>query len=364
MSDFFDSGNTEKMPPPPIKTIRQKNTIIGILIAIIGVLVAILLVKGFDGSDNAVPSVQTVEETSSVPQPIETSPTATEDIAEEPEPAPEEEKVPEPTPLPDDPESLILLADYVWMDPTTSEATIALQELLELEADGWYGMGTRAAHLTALEERGLPTEYAAICDLTVGEEICALQPRQPIDDALVILFAGLGDPDTEVQWEYGCVDQIGGINWGPVRVLFRSFEGGDPVYMGWEIENVYSEDNEWLKPFPAEVNFAESLLVDFSWDAETDDMNRSYWGDYEGLMYEEWLTDIVVPGGALLEPVREDFEENVGHVLRNAGDGYEFDMLYTDKYKVMIMTGEMYPGLEGSVGWTWATSDFSKVCPG
>jgi hypothetical protein len=312
-------------------------------------------VKGFDGSDNAVPSVQTVEETGSVPQPIETSPTATEDIAEEPEPAPEEEEVPEPTPLPDDPESLILLADYVWMDPTTSEATIALQELLELEADGWYGMGTRAAHLTALEERGLPTEYAAICDLTVGEEICALQPRQPIDDALVILFAGLGDPDTEVQWEYGCVDQIGGIDWGPVRVLFRSFEGGDPVYMGWEIENVYSEDNEWLQPFPAEVNFAESLLVDFpSGD------NSTYFGTQpEPLDMDEALTDIVVPGGALLEPVREDFEENVGHVLRNAGGGFGFDMLYTDKYKVML---DSVP--ESGVMWTWATSDFSKVCPG
>lgn len=359
MSDFFEGGESENIHTSGNRPLRQRNAIIGILVAIVAVLVAILLVRGCDDNDevSSIPVAVVETETPSEPPSEDTPPeAATEEEAEE---TPEEEEVIEPTPLPDDPESLILLAGYAWMDPDTNEATIALQELLEIEADGWYGMGTRAAHLAALEERGLPTEYAAGCDLTVGEEICALLPGQPIDDALVILIAGLGDPDNEIQYKYGCVGHIGGIDWGPVRVLFKD-RGEGAVYIGWEIENVYTEDNEWLKPFPYEVNFAESLLVDFSWDAETDDMN--YWGDYEGLMYEEWLTDIVVPGGALLEPVREDFEENVGHDLRNAGDGYEFDMLYTDKYKVMIMTGEMYPGLEGSVGWTWATSDFSKVC--
>ncbi len=359
MSDFFEGGESENIHTSGNRPLRQRNAIIGILVAIVAVLVAILLVRGCDDNDDvsSIPVAVVETETPSEPPSEDTPPeAATEEEAEE---TPEEEEVIEPTPLPDDPESLILLAGYAWMDPDTSEATIALQELLELEADGWYGMGTRAAHLAALEERGLPTEYAAICDLTVGEEICALQPGQPIDDALVILIAGLGDPDNEIQYEYGCIGNIGGIDWGAVRVLFTD-RGEGAVYIGWEIENVYTEDNEWLKPFPAEVNFAESLLVDFpSGD------NSTYFGTQpEPLDMEEALTDIVVPGGALLEPVREDFEENVGHVLRNAGGGFEFDMLYTDKYKVMIRTGEMYPGLEGSVGWTWATSDFSKVCSG
>ena len=349
MSEFFDDSEAERTFMPEDRALRQRNAVIGILVAIIAVLIAILLVRGCDDTDSptSIPVAVVEEETDETTEQEDTPPEAS--TEEESEDAPEEEVVVEPTPLPDDPESLILLGDYAWLDPSRSEATMVLQELLEIEADGWYGMGTRAAHLVALEERGLPTEYAAICDLTVGEEICALQPGQPIDDALVILIEGLGDPDNEIQYEYGCVGNIGGINWGPVRVLFTD-RGEGAVYIGWEIENVYSENNEWLQPFPAEVNFAESLLVDFpSGD------NSTYFGTQpEPLDMDEALTDIVIPGGALLEPIREDFEENVGHVLRNAGGGFGFDMLYTDKYKVML----------SGVMWTWATSDFSKVCPG
>ena len=36
--------------------------------------------------------------------------------------------------------------------------TEALQTVLGIEADGWYGNGTRAAHVAALEERGLATD--------------------------------------------------------------------------------------------------------------------------------------------------------------------------------------------------------------
>ena len=49
----------------------------------------------------------------------------------------------------------ILTASYQW---GPSSVTEALQTVLGVEADGWYGNGTRAAHIAALEERGLATE--------------------------------------------------------------------------------------------------------------------------------------------------------------------------------------------------------------
>ena len=49
----------------------------------------------------------------------------------------------------------ILTASYQW---GPSSITEALQTVLEIEADGWYGNGTRAAHVAALEERGLATD--------------------------------------------------------------------------------------------------------------------------------------------------------------------------------------------------------------
>ena len=49
----------------------------------------------------------------------------------------------------------ILVASYQW---GPSSVTEALQTVLGIEADGWYGNGTRAAHVAALEERGLATD--------------------------------------------------------------------------------------------------------------------------------------------------------------------------------------------------------------
>ena len=49
----------------------------------------------------------------------------------------------------------ILIASYQWGPSSIAEA---LQTVLGIEADGWYGNGTRAAHVAALEERGLVTD--------------------------------------------------------------------------------------------------------------------------------------------------------------------------------------------------------------
>ena len=105
-------------------------------------------------------------------EPTET-PTATEEPRETPTPA-EPEPSPEPTeepaatstpePTPDDepiptPEAEgeiinVLIDTYTWGQ---SQKTISLQEILGITADGFYGSGTRDAHLAELENRGLST---------------------------------------------------------------------------------------------------------------------------------------------------------------------------------------------------------------
>ena len=51
-------------------------------------------------------------------------------------------------------EDTILTATYQW---GPSDPAIILQELLGIAADGWYGSGTRGAHMAELEARGLDT---------------------------------------------------------------------------------------------------------------------------------------------------------------------------------------------------------------
>ena len=76
-----------------------------------------------------------------------------------PEPVMEEaevtEEAAEETPEVSDAEAeAILTAEYQWL--VQSDDTARLQELLGIEADGWYGNGTRTAHITALENLDLP----------------------------------------------------------------------------------------------------------------------------------------------------------------------------------------------------------------
>ena len=54
-------------------------------------------------------------------------------------------------------EEAVLTFAYEW---GPSEEAVALQTLLGITADGWYGGGTQAAHITELEARGLPADTA------------------------------------------------------------------------------------------------------------------------------------------------------------------------------------------------------------
>ena len=51
-------------------------------------------------------------------------------------------------------EEAVLLASYPW---GPSDEAVVLQTVLGIAADGWYGGGTRNAHLAELEARGLST---------------------------------------------------------------------------------------------------------------------------------------------------------------------------------------------------------------
>ena len=52
-------------------------------------------------------------------------------------------------------EEAVLTATYEW---GPSDAAVALQQVLGVTADGWYGNGTRASHVAALEDLDLPTD--------------------------------------------------------------------------------------------------------------------------------------------------------------------------------------------------------------
>ena len=347
MSEFFESSESENIFVSHTRGLRQRNAVIGILIAIIAVLVAILFVKGCDDDDSPSSIPVVVEESGTEGSESEGSEdTPPEAAAEEDDDnTDEEEAVVEPTPLPDDPESQILLGDYAWLDPSRSEATIALQELLGIEADGWYGMGTREAHLAALEERGLPISYAAICDLTVGEDLCGVSPDTPYEEALATLISGLGTPDDETDWYEACYAEYKDVSWGAVYARFVKIEADEdgqsdsipPQYEGWVISNQYdSGAQEWEKAFPAEVTFTESNLLDWGGDVST----------------APELTETVIPSGPYVAPSQEEFEGLVGHQMVQ-DRMWGFFTLITDQYKIVN---------SGTGNWDYLTSTSMLAC--
>ena len=264
-----------------------------------------------------------------------------------------QDEIADPTPIQEDTESVILLADYAWMDPTKSEATIALQEFLEIEADGWYGIGTRSAHLAALEERGLSTGNVPTCDLTVGEELCGVQEGTPMENALATLIAGMGEPDNQSDWYFICYTNHKTYSWGSVTVYFRE-EPNQNAYAHWSIYNRFTASEGWQDPFPSQVKFTESVLV--TWPEED---HRLIPRDFEtGEIDASAITDSVVASGEHLEPYLEDFETNIGYSLQ-----YDLmwgiNLLYTDKYKVLYheYTPTDDPEPELVRIWEWATDD-------
>ena len=91
-----------------------------------------------------VPVATTVAPTATVPAPVTTVPPTTTTVAPVDEVA-------------------VLTASYSW--GRSSEA-VELQQVLGVEADGWYGPATRAAHLAENEARGLPVDAVVTAPTT------------------------------------------------------------------------------------------------------------------------------------------------------------------------------------------------------
>ena len=76
-------------------------------------------------------------------------------------------------------EDAILTATYNW---GPSDPALILQEMLGITADGWYGNGTRAAHLAELDARGLATDGVPSPPTTTAAPEAATTTEAPAAD--------------------------------------------------------------------------------------------------------------------------------------------------------------------------------------
>ena len=96
----------------------------------------------------------------------------------------------------------VLTAAYVW---GPSRAAVLLQTVLGVEADGWYGPGTRQAHVLENEARGLPIDAVpspptTVAPITTAAPTTTAEPTTtaaptttvPPPSTTVGMFGGLG----------------------------------------------------------------------------------------------------------------------------------------------------------------------------
>ena len=253
----------------------------------------------------------------------------------------------------------ILTRDYKWM--AQSEDTRQLQELLGAEADGWYGAGTRTAHIAALEEAGLPTTSVPTmpsgCEIIIGAELCGVTQFEDADTALDLLRTGLGDPDKEVDfndennWSSGGAtsEPVLTIYWGAVYADFGNcYSPFRQCFKGWGIDNSFYAIRGWDKMFPGLVKLPESLLVD--WDPNNSEL-------------APLVTSTNIPGGPRLMPERWSFEEEIGSVMQydEENDRHVFK---TNLYQVIFTesTGNPPGSAEKQLRWQFFGCSETNWC--
>ena len=109
-----------------------------------------------DSNVGSAPAAETASGATTVPVATTVAPTAT-------VPAPATTVPPTTTTVAPVDQVAVLTASYSW--GRSSEA-VELQQVLGVEADGWYGPATRAAHLAENEARGLPVDAVATAPTT------------------------------------------------------------------------------------------------------------------------------------------------------------------------------------------------------
>ena len=242
----------------------------------------------------------------------------------------------------------ILTRDYKWM--VQSEDTRQLQELLEIGADGWYGEGTRTAHLEALEAAGLPDvgvpSIPTGCEIIIGGQLCGINALEDAEVALQALQLGLGDPDElpdfndENSWtrSEASGEPVISVMWGALYVEFGNcYSPFRQCFKGWGIDNSYFAIRGWDKKFPGLVKLPESLLVD--WNPNDDTI-------------APLVTSVNISGGPLLMPERWAFEENIRNAMLydETNDRYVFK---TNLYQVIFTesTGNPPGSSEKQLQW-------------
>ena len=238
-----------------------------------------------------------------------------------------EEEVPAETEVVDNTPTGILTREYKWM--VQSEDTRQLQELLEIGADGWYGEGTRTAHLAALEESGLPTtgvpSIPSGCEIIIGADLCGVAAFEDAEIAMGLFFSCLGDPDElidfndEDSWtsDGTTAEPVVIVYWGALYAEFGNcYSPFRTCFKRWGIDNSFYAIRGWDKMFPGLVKLPESLLVD--WDPNNPDL-------------APLVTTVNVPGGPLLMPERWAFEENTG-----------YEMLFDETNDQYVMKTNLY----------------------
>jgi len=130
-------------------------------------------------ADIAALSVVPAAATTTAPAPEVTEPV----VEEEPEVTPPESPVDEPVD-----EEAILTATYGW---GPSDEAVALQQVLGIGADGWYGGGTRAAHVAELDARGLAHDGVptAPTTTTVAPEESTTTTAAPVESTTTTTVA-------------------------------------------------------------------------------------------------------------------------------------------------------------------------------
>ncbi|GIR37913.1 MAG: hypothetical protein CM15mP49_32980 [Actinomycetota bacterium] len=173
-----------------------------------------------------------------VPEPVMEEAEATEEAAEE-------------TPEVSDAEAeAILTAEYQWL--VQSDDTARLQELLGIEADGWYGNGTRAAHITALENLELPVTNVPDIPCGVQDEITKeIGEIESESDTIEIDLDGDGSSD-QVR---------------VVTIADRKYITAETSYNG---NSVWKEFGEWGSYSASEV----AVTPEFGTDVNQDGSNE------------------------------------------------------------------------------------------
>ena len=242
-----------------------------------------------------------------------------------------------------------------------SEDTRQLQNLLEIGADGWYGEGTRTAHLAALEAAGLPNtgvpNIPTGCEIIIGGQLCGVATLEDADTALEALQAGLGDPDElpdfadENSWtrSEASGEPVIPVNWGALHVEFGNcYSPFRQCFKRWGIDNSYFAIRGWDKKFPGLVKLPESLLVD--WDPSDESI-------------APLVTSVSVPGGPLIMPERWAFEENIGRAMiyDEPNDRYVFK---TNLYQVIFFesTGNPPGSSEKELKWQFFGCSETNWC--